>query len=95
MYETYIIYSQNFDRYYIGSTEDVGIRLKRHNDRKVKSTKAYVPWQLCYKEEFETRAEAYRREKQIKSYKGGRAFKELMAKSNHRIGQTAPPKNKY
>jgi len=82
MYDTYIIYSKNYDRYYIGSAENAEIRLVRHNKCKVKSTKAYAPWELIYKERFATRAEAYKREKQIKSYKGGMAFKKLIERKN-------------
>ena len=49
-----------------------------HNNRKVQSTKAYVPWKVVYKEIFESREEAYRREQQIKSYKSGSAFQKLI-----------------
>lgn len=78
MYKTYILKSEKIDRYYIGHASDLEARLKRHNSRKVKSTKAYAPWRIVYFEKFSTKNEAYRREKQIKSYKKGEAFKKLM-----------------
>jgi len=43
-----------------------------------KSTKNFRPWEIVYKEFFDTKQEAYRRELQIKSYKGGQAFKKLL-----------------
>ena len=57
---------------------NLGKRLDYHNKGKVKSTKAYRPWKIIYVEEFENKREAYGREMQIKSYKGGNAFKKLI-----------------
>ena len=81
MYNTYIIQSLKNKKYYIGHCENLEDRLKRHNTGKVKSTKYGKPWTLIYIEEFKTRGEAYRRELQIKSYKGGMAFKNLINKN--------------
>ena len=78
MYFVYIIKSINFNRYYIGSTEDIERRLLYHNSGKVKSTKVYKPWEIVYSESYNSRSEAFKREKQIKSYKGGMAFKKLL-----------------
>ena len=36
---TYILYSESKDRYYIGSAEDVMLRLNRHNAGATPSTK--------------------------------------------------------
>ena len=41
-------------------------------------------WKVIYKEEFQTASEAKLREKIIKSYKGGNAFKKLIAGIVHR-----------
>ncbi|MEW6652758.1 MAG: hypothetical protein AB1394_04720 [Bacteroidota bacterium] len=46
--------------------------------KKVKSTKAYVPWKIVYLEHFESKSEAFKREMQIKRYKSGNAFKKLI-----------------
>ena len=40
-----------------------------HNSGYSKSTKNGIPWKLVYKEEYQSRAEAMKREKQLKSYK--------------------------
>jgi putative endonuclease len=45
-------------------------RLKRHNQGKVKSTKAYKPWKVIYTEEFSTKSEAFQREMFFKSIEG-------------------------
>jgi len=72
MYFTYIIYSKNFNRYYVGLSSDVSQRLKSHNAGKVKSTKAFTSWKLVYVEKFDTRIEARKREKYLKSAAGRR-----------------------
>ncbi|PIR75637.1 MAG: endonuclease [Candidatus Magasanikbacteria bacterium CG_4_9_14_0_2_um_filter_42_11] len=78
MYYVYILQSTVTDRYYVGHTQDIQNRLDRHNKKRVRSTKSGVPWKLVYTELFNTKSDAYKREMQIKSYKGGNAFRELL-----------------
>ena len=78
MYFVYILKSKNFNRYYIGHTSDWKKRLSEHNTNKVRSTKAYSPWEIVLLEKYETKSEAFKREMQIKSYKSGEAFKKLL-----------------
>ena len=78
IYFVYILKSIKTQRYYVGHTKDVNLRLIQHNAGKVRSTKSFVPWELIYMEELENKSEAYKREMQIKSYKGGVAFKKLL-----------------
>ena len=73
MYYTYVLYSTKFDRIYIGFSANPKKRLESHNLGFVKSTKHYIPWEIAYIEEYYSRAEAMKREKQLKSAKG-RAF---------------------
>ena len=68
-YFVYILYSHSRDRFYIGQTNNIELRLKRHNAGYVKSTKPYVPWILVYQEEFNSRSDAVRREIYLKSLK--------------------------
>ncbi|MEK7606778.1 MAG: GIY-YIG nuclease family protein [Patescibacteria group bacterium] len=76
--ENHILYSEKYDRYYIGSTGDISARLGRHNSGATQSTKACRPWVVVHQESFDTRTEARKREMQIKKYKGGGAFKQLV-----------------
>lgn len=78
MFYVYILKSKSCGRYYIGHTEDVDKRLERHNNGLVTSTKHYIPWEIIHIENFQARTEAHKREVQIKSYKGGNAFKKLI-----------------
>jgi len=78
MYWAYIIKSEKTGKHYIGSTRDVLKRVERHNLGKNSATRSAVPWVLIHEEVFQTRQEAYRREMQLKSYKGGEAFKKIV-----------------
>ena len=79
MFYCYVLRSQKNGRYYVGSCSEIAKRLSRHNQGRANVTRSGRPWDLVYEESFETRPEAVRREKQIKSYKGGEAFKKLIS----------------
>ena len=68
-YYVYILQSLKTEGYYTGTTQDIPARLERHNQGRSKATKARRPWQLVYSEAFESRAEAVRRENEIKGRK--------------------------
>lgn len=74
----YILQSMKDNRYYIGYTENLEKRMVFHNKGLNTSTKYRRPLKLIYSEKFITKKEALRREKEIKSYKGGNAFKKLI-----------------
>ena len=79
MYYVYIIKSLKDNRNYIGYTRDIERRLQDHNRGKSKSVKYRGPFELIYQEKYATRLEASRREKRLKSYKGGEALKKLLS----------------
>jgi len=64
--------------FYIGCTADLMKRLRKHNSGKTLSLKNRRPLKLVYSEEYSQAEDAYKREKQIKKYKGGEAFKKLI-----------------
>ena len=80
MYIVYILKSKDVNRYYTGYTSSLAKRLKSHNAGKVRSTKAYRPWEVSYAENFINKTLARKRELEIKSYKGGKTFKKLLGK---------------
>src|SRR3989344_1444957 len=78
MYTTYIL--ENYrGKHYIGSTDNLEKRLEYHNSGKSEWTKKHRPWKVVYTEEFSTRSEAAKREREIKIYKGGNSFKKLIS----------------
>lgn len=78
MYSVYVLRSGKSGRHYIGSAADVAVRLAKHNSGAVRSTKAGLPWEVIHTESFGNRTEAVRREREIKSYKGGNGFRKLI-----------------
>ncbi len=75
----YILQSLKDGKYYIGSTADVTARLNFHNAGLQRSTKSRIPFKLILSEEYFSKEDALKREKQIKGWKGGEAFKKLIA----------------
>lgn len=76
--DLHYIKSVSSGSYYIGYTSDLEKRIKSHNSNRTKSIKNKGPLILVYSEEYETREEAYKRERQLKKYQGGNAFKRLV-----------------
>ncbi|MGE0688090.1 MAG: GIY-YIG nuclease family protein [Dehalococcoidia bacterium] len=68
-------------RLYIGQTSDLPRRLQQHLNGESRWTKSHGPWTLVHSEEFDTRAEAMTREKQMKS---GRMNQELRREIDER-----------
>ena len=79
MFYAYVIKSLDHNFYYKGHCEDLDQRLKQHNAGMTESTRPYIPFELVYKEEFNTRAEAILREKYFKSAAGRRFLKNNLA----------------
>jgi len=77
MYFVYILESKKDGSHYVGMSEDAENRLKDHNRGKVKTTKSRSPWHIIYTESFETRAEARKREKYLKSAAGRRFRRQI------------------
>jgi len=67
MFYVYFLKNASNDRIYIGSTENLSIRVDRHNKGLVRSTKAYKPWTLIGHEKYSTRSEAMKRELFLKT----------------------------
>ncbi|MBM3246302.1 MAG: GIY-YIG nuclease family protein [Candidatus Omnitrophica bacterium] len=73
MYYIYVLKNNN-GKHYLGSCENLEVRLERHNQNSVRSTKNKGPFKLIYKEEFSTRTEARKRESCIKKHKSIKYF---------------------
>ena len=63
----YILYSIDFDRFYIGQSQNPLARLLYHNDGFETSTAPYRPWKLVLQLEKTNRSEAMVLEKKLKN----------------------------
>ncbi|MFA4937193.1 MAG: GIY-YIG nuclease family protein [Patescibacteria group bacterium] len=79
-YYVYILVSLLNGDIYVGSSADVQVRFRQHNQGKVKSTKGYRPWKLLKIQEYESRKDAIRGEK---FYKTGQQKEILKQKYGH------------
>jgi len=84
MFTVYILYSQKFDKIYIGYTSNIEARIKSHNELAKKGWAIkFRPWQIIHTEEFTTKSEAMQREKWFKSGIGRRYIHEqILSKQN-------------
>ena len=69
---TYILYSQNIDKFYVGYTNNLHERLKKHNYTHKGFTGRTDDWKIVYFEEFLSKKEAISREREIKAWKSKR-----------------------
>ena len=79
---TYVLYSKNRAKVYIGHTNNLIRRFKQHNSGYVLSTKPYRPYSLVYYEELISKEEAFKREKELKTTMGRRYIKSLLLHGN-------------
>lgn len=80
----YVVKNSVTDKIYVGQTNNIEERLKRHNGRLLNKKTSYTSknihngtWELIYKEEKRSRYEAIIREKELKSYQGRKFIRSL------------------
>jgi predicted GIY-YIG superfamily endonuclease len=74
MFFTYVLENPE-GTHYIGHTNDLGRRLREHNEGESDYTaKTRGLWKLVYKKEFQSRGEAMKHEKLLNRQKGGKGF---------------------
>ena len=78
-YVVYILLSEKDQKRYIGSTSDLVRRLREHDSGLVKSTRYRRPLTLVYKEEYQSKQEAQKREKFFKTGRGREHLKKILA----------------
>lgn len=71
----YILESIIENSYYIGQTSNIEKRIISHNKGYTRSTKSKRPWKIIYTEECNSRSEAMKLEKKLKSWKKRDAIK--------------------
>ncbi len=78
MFYIYVLRSQTTGRFYTGQTASIPERKQKHEQGLSPSTKGRGPWDLVHQEEFATRAEAMRRERELKTGKGRNELKRIL-----------------
>jgi len=68
MFYVYLLKSLVNNKYYIGYTSDIDLRLRKHNNGDVQSTRKFPPWKLLGFEVYEKLNEARWREHELKNH---------------------------
>jgi len=78
MFYIYALASLSRNYIYVGMTKDLNSRIKRHNDGREKTTRAYRPFELIFSEALNVeRIEARKREKYWKSGIGKEKLRQI------------------
>ena len=79
-YFVYILLSKKDHKLYVGCTADLEKRILSHNNGVVQATKLRRPLDLIHSEQFEDKADAFNRERFLKSLWGAREKKKIADK---------------
>jgi putative endonuclease len=59
MFTVYVLFSERFNKIYIGMTSNLEERIKSHNELGIKGwTKNFRPWIILFQEEYPNKSEA-------------------------------------
>ncbi len=77
------MYSNSYDKIYIGYSSNLEERLKSHKELGTKGwTIKFRPWELLYSETFDDKKSAMKREKALKTYRGREYIRTVLLKSS-------------
>ena len=75
----YILYSSKANQYYVGYTsEDLSERLRKHNSNHKGFSGKADDWKLMYSEIYDTKIEAFAREREVKKWKSRKKIEQLI-----------------
>jgi putative endonuclease len=77
-YYVYILQSEQDGTFYIGYSSNLESRLEKHNSSKTGYTSKKKPWRLVYKEFFDKKTDAIKREKFLKSQRNRAFYQKLI-----------------
>ena len=86
MHWVYILKSIKNGRYYIGCTKNLENRLIEHNSGETKGIRYLIPFELVYKECYNTLPEARKRERYLKSKKSRKYLERLINRGVAQFG---------
>ena len=74
----YILKSHIANKFYVGSSENPERRLQFHNTIEEGFTSRYRPWEIVFKQEFESKTEGQTAERKIKSWKSRKMIEKVI-----------------
>ena len=77
-YSVYILFSLKLNKYYVGYTSDLETRMTKHLSSHKGYTGQIADWKVVYREQYGSKADAIRREKEIKGWKSRKMIEKLI-----------------
>ncbi len=74
----YVLRSKKDMNFYVGFTENLKERFKKHQNGEVQSTAPRVPFKLIFYEAYQNKYDALRREKYLKTTKGKTTLRSML-----------------
>ena len=75
----YILFSSSKSKFYLGHTcDNLSDRLRRHNSDHKGFTGGVGDWKIVYTEEYQEKAQAYQREREVKRWKSRKRIERLI-----------------
>lgn len=90
-FTVYILFSVSTEKHYTGSTHHLENRLFEHNSGETKSIRSGIPWEVIWKTQLPTRAEAVQLETKIKT-RGAKRFLEDLSRGAYAPRSSVLPK---
>jgi putative endonuclease len=91
MFKVYILYSGSLDKYYVGFTGDeLSSRLQKHNSNHKGFTGGKGDWEVKYHKEYITKADASKREREIKGWKSRKMIEKGWFSASRLISREGP-----
>ena len=82
MYYVYVLLSKKDNKFYIGFTENLKERIKKHKSGQIFATKGRLPIVLLFYEAYLNKYDALRREKYLKTEKGKTTLKSMLSEKS-------------
>jgi putative endonuclease len=82
----YILFSESINCFYKGHTNNITVRLERHNKGLEEYTKKGIPWMLLWAVEKDSKSDAYRLELKLKNLSRKRTIKLMLKYSDGVVG---------
>ena len=80
MWEYFTYYSPSWNRYYTGHTaDDIKERFRKHKSTHKGFTGKVADWEVVYKEIYDSKKEAFHREREAKKWKSRKLVEKLIA----------------
>jgi putative endonuclease len=83
-YYFYILSSEQLNKYYIGHTNNLEERVKKHNTKHKGFTGKANDWKIVYLEIFSSKKEAYAREREVKKWKSKVKIEQLIEQNTNK-----------